>query len=200
MIEKERVCGLLLAAGLSRRMGTVKLNLPLADGRTVLEHATDSLLRAGVEHVVLVLGGHEQEIRAGYRYADRVHITVNPDYEQGMFTSVRSGLRAILDLGDFDAFLLHPGDLPQIAPSTVDLLCREFEPGVADIVLPDLGGRGGHPALCSMTYAHWIMFEDYPEGMRSLLREEADRVRRVQVQDRGVLADLDTPEDYRKLL
>ncbi|MBR0375517.1 MAG: NTP transferase domain-containing protein, partial [Firmicutes bacterium] len=114
MIEKERVCGLLLAAGLSRRMGAVKMNLPLADGHTVLEHATESLWAAGVEHIVLVLGGHEQAIRDNYRYAERVHITVNPDYEQGMFTSIRAGLRAILDLGDFDAFLLHTGDVPVI--------------------------------------------------------------------------------------
>ncbi|MBO7667086.1 MAG: NTP transferase domain-containing protein [Firmicutes bacterium] len=200
MIEKERVCGLLLAAGLSRRMGAVKMNLPLADGHTVLEHATEAMLGAGIEHIVVVLGGHEQEIRANYRYADRVRLTVNPDYEQGMFTSVRAGLRAILELGDFDAFLLHPGDVPQIAPQTVDLLCREFEPGIADIVLPEHGGRGGHPALYSLAYARKILHEDYPEGMRSLLREERDRVRRVKVEEQAVLADLDTPEDYRKML
>lgn len=200
MIEKERVCGLLLAGGLSRRMGTVKMNLPLADGHTVLEHATESLWAAGVEHIVLVLGGHEQAIRDNYRYADRVHITVNPDYEQGMFTSIRAGLRAILDLGDFDAFLLHTGDVPEIPEGTVDLLCEAFEPGRADIVLPDYGGRGGHPALYSMTYAHWILFEDYPEGMRSLLQEEKERVRRVRTEDKGVLIDLDTPEDYKRIM
>lgn len=200
MITKERICGLLLAAGLSKRMGTVKMNLPLADGGTVLEHATEALLRSGIDHIVVVLGAHEQAIRAKYRYADRVRLVVNPDYEQGMFSSIRAGLRAILELGDFQAFLLHPGDVPEIPPGTVDRLCRAFHPGRADIVLPAFSGRGGHPALYAMTYAHWILFEDYPEGMRSLLQEEQDRVCRVPLPDQAVLADLDTPEDYQKML
>ena len=200
MIAKERVCGLLLAAGLSRRMGAVKMNLPLADGHTVLEHATEALWAAGVENIVVVLGGHEQAIRDNYRYSDRVRLTVNPDYEQGMFTSIRAGLRAILDLGDFDAFLLHPGDVPAFPADVVDRLCQAFEPGQADIVLPDYGGRGGHPALYAMTYANWILYEDYPEGMRSLLQEEQERIRRVPVEDRGVLIDLDTPGDYQKMM
>ncbi len=200
MIDKDKICGVLLAAGLSRRMGAVKMILPLADGHTVLEHATEALLQAGIEHIVVVLGGHEQAIRSHYRYADRVQLTVNPDYEQGMFTSIRAGLKAALELGDFEAFLLHPGDVPAFPPDTVDRLREAYAPGQADIVLPDYGGRGGHPALYSMTYAHWIMFEDYPEGMRSLLQEEQERVKRVRVEDKGVLIDLDTQEDYRKMM
>ncbi|MBR5429679.1 MAG: NTP transferase domain-containing protein [Firmicutes bacterium] len=200
MIERQKICGLLLAAGMSRRMGAVKMNLPLADGHTVLEHATEALWRAGIDRVVVVLGGHEQAIREHYRYGGRVKLVVNPDYEQGMFTSIRAGLRAILELGDFEAFLLHTGDVPEIPPGTVDRLRAAFRPGQADIVLPDYGGRGGHPALYSMSYAHWILFEDYPEGMRSLLQEEQDRICRVKVDDQGVLVDLDTPADYRKFM
>lgn len=200
MIEKERVCAILLAAGMSRRMGAAKLSLPLADGRTVLDHATASMLDAGIDHIVVVLGGHRQAIRDSYHYGQQVKMVVNPDYEQGMFTSVRSGVRAALEWGDFDAFLLHPGDVPEVPPQVVDSLLQAFQPGQADIVLPSFDGQGGHPGLYSMTYAHWILFEDYPEGMRSLLREEADRVLRVPVESQGVLADLDTPEDYQRML
>lgn len=200
MIDKHKICGLLLAAGLSTRMGAVKMNLPLADGHTVLEHATESMLAAGLGHVVLVLGGHEQEIRANYRYAGQVTITVNPDYEQGMFTSIRAGLRAIARLGDFEAFLLQPGDIPETPPGVADQLARAFEPEGCNIVLPQYREHSGHPALYAMAYAPEILGEDLPQGMRTLLARHERRVRRVPVDHGGVLNDLDTPQDYQRLL
>ncbi len=200
MLPLSRIGAVVLAAGLSSRMKDVKMTLPLPDGRTVLETTLDNLFSAGVSPVVLVLGCHEAAIRAGCRSLDRVIPVRNPRYEEGMFTSVQTGVAELVRRGGRDAFLLQPGDSPFSPPETVEALRAVYEEGVRDIVIPSFEGRGGHPLLLSLSYAPEILGQDLPQGLKSLLAAHPDRVCRIPLAHPGLLRDLDTPDDYRAVL
>lgn len=191
------IAGLILAAGLASRMGQLKQLLPFGEG-TMLEMTTHTLLEAGVREIYVVLGHEHERIRAQYRYCDRVHLVHNPDYRQGMLTSVRVGVSA-MDV-DTQAFLMMPGDCPTAHPRTAQAIVRAYRRTGCRIVRPVCNGRGGHPCLFDYGFSPEIVQGTLSEGMRTLMRLHAQEVYALPVSDEGIWGDLDTPEQYREAL
>jgi len=187
-----RLHGIVLAAGLSRRMGAFKPLLELA-GRPVIAWAVSALRAGGVSDVTVVIGHRADELRPLVAWMD-ARAVPNPDYEQGMYTSVRAGVAALP--AEARGFFLLPVDIPAVRPDTVRRLAaaRAAEPTAAAHI-PTHGGRRGHPPLIAARLVPEILGDEPPEGLRTILGGHADQLRMVETEDPGVLLDLDRPED-----
>jgi len=182
-----RVSAVVLAAGMSSRMGANKLLLKLGD-KTIMEHILDSL--AGYETVV-VTGHRPKEItEIAARYG--VKTVHNPDYEKGMTTSFQSGLKAI----DSDAAFMVLGDTFGFSEALLERMEDELvgHPG-ALLVSPVYKGRRGHPVLVRSPLFREFLDLGPGETMRDVVDRHEDEHRYVEG-DVWTVIDLDTPEDY----
>ncbi len=197
MSYRARVAGIVLAAGEGLRMGRTKQKLPFR-GKTVLECVVDSALASELHRVIVVLG-HEADSLANLLKKRNVTIIVNPRYKRGQGSSLKSGLRALRE--DIEAALFLLGDQPLITPETINLILSAFETFPASpIVLPVFDGKRGNPALFSRETFSRIEALGDDCGARSLFEEYRERLLEVTVLDRFIHVDIDTEEDYRRLL
>jgi molybdenum cofactor cytidylyltransferase len=187
------------AAGSSRRMGRPKLLLPFGDS-TVAQALLASLRRAGVERIVVVIAPGDQALWSSVRAAG-VEVAVNERPERGMLSSILTGLEALGGPAALAAagepILVTPADLPAIDPATVRALIATLERGGALLAVPTYLGRRGHPLAVASELATEIAALDPAIGLRQLL--ERHPVTELAVDDRGVVADIDTPADYESL-
>jgi molybdenum cofactor cytidylyltransferase len=180
-----------LAAGLSTRMGAFKPLLPLGE-TTVLESAIATLRNGGVADVVVVTGHRGDELAAAIARAGarRAH---NPRFAEGMYTSVQAGVAALPP--DLAAFFLLPCDIPRAGADTVRQLARARAEAAAPAVLyPTHLGRRGHPPLIAARLIPGILAAQPAGGLRELLRKY-DALE-IEVDEAGILRDLDTRESY----
>ena len=190
-----QVTGIVLAAGEGTRLGGGKQLLPFA-GKTLLECVVDTALASSLQQLVVVLGHRAGELRSLLAGRDLLLVD-NPRYRQGQSTSLQAGLQAVPTQSEAALFLL--GDQPLLAPGTIDRLLAAYAATPSPIVLPVYAGRRGNPVLFSR--------ETFPElsalrgdsGARTLFATYAGRLLRVPVNDPGILLDVDTREDYRRL-
>lgn len=190
----EQIYGLVLAAGMARRMGSTKQLLPFGD-RTVLQTVVDTLSGADLAGVVVVLGHDADAVRESLR-GWPVLCCVNDAYREGMFSSVLCGLHHLP--ADADAVLIALGDQPQIELRVVQAVVRAYREGDRGIVIPISGGKRGHPVLINLSrYRDEILALAGDEGLKPVMRGHPQDTREVPVDDEGILRDLDTPEDYR---
>ena len=189
----EAVTALIPAAGRSSRMGTCKPLLPLG-AETMLERVIGIARQAGIGTVLAVLG-HDADLLLPVLARHNVRGVINPDYEQGMFSSLRVGIRH-LDR-NCPAFFLMPADMPLIRPDTLRRLLTAYRAGAPDILVcrPRYGNRRGHPPLISTALVSDLLVHDGAGGLRTLLARFESATRNVDVEDPGILIDLDTPVD-----
>lgn len=163
-------------------------------GRTFLDRAV-ALLAPHCTQVVVVLGHHAAAIRARTSLPPNACFVENPDPDRGMLSSLQAGLRA---LDPVEAVLFTPVDLPAISPEVVGALVREFEGHL--VAIPRHRGRNGHPVLCAAALI--LEFLDLPETARpsDVIHNHSERTIYIDVDDPGVVADIDRPEDYQRLL
>jgi CTP:molybdopterin cytidylyltransferase MocA len=180
---------IVLAAGASSRMGHPKAELTIgAGGPTFLDAILASLDAAGVAAVRVVVSEESGRRRNGG--------VVNPNPAAGMLSSVHCGLRALPS--GLDAVVLWPVDHPLVKPATVLAMIAAFRAGGAPIVVPTHDGRRGHPVLFAARVVPELFGADASRGAAAVVRAHDDRLE-LAVTDRGVLHDIDTPEDYARL-
>jgi molybdenum cofactor cytidylyltransferase len=185
----------ILSAGLSRRMGRFKPLLPLGTRRTI-ERVVDLFRAGGIEEILVVAGHRASEVRRAIETLD-VRLVTNPDYQQGMFTSVLAGVRALPDR--CRAFFVHPVDIPLVRPRTVQRLTAAIQDHPADLLYPTFDGRRGHPTLIRTRLVPSILRWTGDGGLKACLRHhEADSFE-LPVVDEAILIDLDTPGDYDRM-
>lgn len=195
----KHINALVPAAGLSSRMGAFKPLLPLR-GKTVIENTVDTLLRAGAEQIVVVLGhrGAELESLLQNRYPGKIIPVYNPDPAgSDMLASVKLGLAA---MPNCDAFFLLPGDMPAVSDSTCAAVRSGMPPETDWAVFPVTAGQRGHPPLIGSSLIPKILNYDGPDGLRGFWQICGNRIRSVPVEDDGCHADLDTPQQYDAFL
>ncbi len=197
------IAAIILGAGESTRMGTLKQLLPWGN-RTVIEASVDAACRAPeVDRVVVVLGHEADRIKAVLEETHRpkLGITVNPDYKLGMFTSVKAGIRSLDE--KVRAFFIAPADQPEVRSKDYSDILQVFQSREehVDIVIPAYEGRGGHPTLFRASLSEEILDMPYDgNGLRDVIEKHRDRVIRVKMDYPGIVHDLDTKEDYRQAL
>jgi CTP:molybdopterin cytidylyltransferase MocA len=189
------IAAIVLAAGLSSRMGRFKPLLPLG-GATVLERVVGLYREAGVREVKVVLGHRAEELLPLLRGWGMSPV-VNPDYREGMFGSVAAGV-ASLSPG-VEAFFMHPVDIPLVRPETVRALGQALARDRASVIYPTFRGRRGHPPLISAGLAGALRSWRGPEGLRGFLRGYEGQALELAVADEFILRDMDLPADYAAL-
>ena len=192
------MCAVVLAAGSSSRMGEAKQLLPLADS-TVLERTLRNLNAADVDEVVLVLGSSAETIRQTIADSPmkNLRILVNTEYGQGMATSLRAGLAA-LDK-NIDAALIVLADQPFIRPETFDRIMDQYRRSDAQIVIPMFQGLRGNPVLLDRSVFDEVIALQGDIGCRAIFGNHLDGILKVEVDDIGVLLDIDSKDDYERL-
>jgi molybdenum cofactor cytidylyltransferase len=162
-------------------------------GLTFLEHVLSAIRDSGLTNTVVVVGHHRDEIAAALHLPSLVF---NPDYQQGMSTSVQAGIRALPPAVEAAGIFLV--DQPMIDGETIALLTAEVRPG--RIVLPIHEGRRGHPVFFSSELFDEILSLQPDQGLNSVVRRDPARILEVEVRNGGVLRDIDTPEQFENLL
>ena len=192
--------GVVLAAGVSARMGRPKQQLPVGD-RCLLQRVVDAALASRLDEVVVVLGHRAEEVRAAIALpaGGRARAVVNPDFARGQSTSLRRGLRAADARSQALAVLL--GDQPFVGAGLIDRVAEAFlSAGVplARPVYPDAGGAPGHPVFLARRV--WPQIDDLSgdQGARELLAARPDWLLELPVAGDPPL-DVDTWQDYQRV-
>ncbi len=192
--------GIILAAGRSLRMGRSKALLPCGDrGDTFIRRLVTVLCQGGVEEALVVGRPEDDELRAEVEtLAVLARYVENPKADEGQLSSVLAGLAAA-DRPGARAILVTPVDAPMIAPATVAALLAAYRSSAAPVVRAVHLGRHGHPVIFAREVFEDLRHADPTLGARAVLRAHAARVVDVDVEDPGVLGDIDTPADYDAL-
>lgn len=189
------ISAIILAAGQSRRMGQPKMLLPWGK-LTVIEHVITTFLNTGIEDVVVITGGaHElvEEATAAYP----VRRIYNNDYANGeMLSSLQCGLNEMADQAQ--AALVGLGDQPQVQERTIQCVCEAYRESQSDLVVPSFQMRRGHPWLVARPLWDELLQMKPPESPRDFLSRHAGEIHYVEANTPSILADLDTPDDYKK--
>jgi molybdenum cofactor cytidylyltransferase len=195
------IAAVVAAAGASTRMGRPKLALPVG-GRPIIERVVTALRDGGANPVVVVVGPHDPTLAplaraAGAEVCDLAAVT--PD----MRTTVEHGLFWLEEQyrpRPDDAWLLAPADFPLLDAAVVRQLCEAFRQNpTMSIVIPTHEGRRGHPALIAWRHAVGIRALSAGVGIDAYLRDHVSETHELPVAQAGVVADLDTPEDYERM-
>ena len=185
----------MLAAGAGSRFGGGKLLAPFG-GRALIEATLLGLRGAPVNETIVVVGNDVEGLR-GLRESYGVRIAENPDWAEGMATSVKKGLSACSP--DADAAVLMLGDQPLVGARAVERLVEAHEGGAA-VAVATYGGRRRNPALFAR--GTWPMLEEElsgDEGARGFLKRHPEMVTEVPCGDLADPTDVDTREDLRRL-
>ena len=188
------IIAIVLAAGLSTRMGKPKQTLAI-DGKPMLQKVLEIFRKTKVDRAVVVLGAGEHEVRSRVRFKGEM-VVFNPKYAEGMSGSLKLGLTAA---GPWvEAMIVALGDQPYLSPATVDKMIRAYRRSGAPVVVPVYNGRRGNPVLFDRSTFADVMSIRGDEGARSVVEKNRRTLLEVPVSDRGVMTDIDTPADYRK--
>ena len=172
-------------------MGYPKPLLRIGD-ETFLAHASAAML-AGVSRLVIVLGAHADRIRAEVPTDTRIRIVENPRYARGQLSSLKIGLAALS--ADASAAIVHLTDHPTVRPSTFRGIISEYERTGKPIVIARYNGRRGHPVLFEGSLFGELLAAPEDQGARVVVNDDPARVAYLEVDDPGVVLDLDTPAD-----
>jgi 4-nitrophenyl phosphatase len=191
----KNVAIIILAAGESSRFGRPKQLLDWG-GVPLLAHVADVALGAGLGRVIVVLGCRAEAARAALG-ARAVQVAMNWRWEEGLSTSVQTGLAALPP--ETEAAILVQCDQPLLTADLLRAMAARFEESGAAIVHPAHAGRRGTPTLFSRSLFPELAAVTGDVGGRVVIARHPDAIATVEVADPDVLADIDTPADYERL-
>jgi len=196
------LCGLILAAGDSTRMGRDKALLPWPAST-----GTQTFLSAAIElflpyvDVVLVVAGKNEAALAPVIYANGASLVVNPDPDQGQFSSLRVGLQEVRNRGR-DSAMITLVDRPPVRRETIETLQSAFERATAKrkwAVIPEYEGKHGHPILIGNELLEAFLEAPDNSNAREVQRAHQSEIEYLPVDDPNVALNIDTPEQYASL-
>jgi len=188
------ISAILLAAGGSKRMGEPKLLLKWGHS-SIIEKSVDTLLASKIDELIVVIGYQSRAIlrRLGSR---RLKTVINRQYRMGMSTSIRRGLGQVSSKSE--AILIALADQPSIETDLIDHLIDVYRQNPHGIVLPSYKGKRGHPVILNrFRYEEEMGNLTGDVGCRPILNRHPEDILEVEVKSEGVVADIDSWEEYR---
>ncbi len=192
---RRRIGAVVLAGGLSSRMGQLKVLLPW-DERPIINVILDRLRHARMDEIMVVTGHNAEKVRAAIA-KEGVRYTHNADYKEGdMLSSLQAGIRALPP--GIAACLVVLGDQPQLDIRVISDVVAAYAEGKGTIIAPSFQRRRGHPILIDRMY--WPELLDLPQGAapRDVINAHSDAIAYVNVDNDSILRDIDTPDDYQR--
>jgi molybdenum cofactor cytidylyltransferase len=192
------ISAIILAAGMSRRMGSTKALLDFG-GRPLVSRILESLIDASIDSITIVTGHEPQRVKSAVKQFD-VNFVQNDRYAiGGMISSVQSGVAAVVNSG-CEAFFLALGDHAPVEPATLVAMAAAWRKSYPSIVLPRYANKHGHPILVSIRLAPQILALTGDQSLATIVRAHSADSRNVAVDDPAILEDIDTPDDYNRAL
>jgi len=207
--RKLDVSGILLSAGESKRMEQPKALLKFGE-RSNIENLLDEYLSSQLDKVIVVTGFNGESLKkfiekktknnllkksAGYKEVKKLKVVINEHYNLGMFSSIQKGIVEI----SYGGILIGIVDNPFINSTVIDELIENFSGG--EIVIPDYHGKGGHPVIIPFSLREEILNAN-PEktSLKDVFSCHSDMIKRIKFEDQTITFDMDTVEDYNRLL
>ena len=186
------IWAIVLAAGMSTRMGAQKLLLPF-EGKTIIEKVVENILISGIFQIRVVLGSDQIKIAETLK-SWPVHFVVNEKFQEGMLTSVISGVKALPP--EAKAVLIFLGDQPFIPGSVTEKVVETWKNSEKGIVIPLFNGKRGHPPLYDLKYRNELSNLDPAAGLRSVAQKFPEDIYEVETFCPEIVRDIDTKDDY----
>jgi len=195
--QAPRIAAIVLAAGQSRRMGTInKLTIDI-DGKPMLRRVVEAVVSSSAKPVIVVTGHERQQVEAALAGLS-VETVFNPDYAEGLSTSLKRGLMSLP--ATVDGAVICLGDMPLVRAQDLDQLVSALNPveGRA-IVVPTRRGKRGNPVVIGKAFFAELAAIDGDIGARDVIAAHPEQVAEVEMGGDGVLTDIDTPQALAKL-
>src|SRR5262249_5896018 len=187
-----RVGALVLGAGRSTRMGGPNKLLAEIGGKPLVRIVTEQATASRAAPVIVVTGHERPQVEAALAGL-RVRFAHNPDYAQGLSTSLKAGLAALPP--DVDGAIVCLGDMPHVTAGLIDRMLDAFDPARgALVVVPTTDGKRGNPVVWSRRFFPDRMALEGDVGARHLIGAHADAIAEVPMEDAAALTDVDTPD------
>jgi molybdenum cofactor cytidylyltransferase len=196
--ENPWISAVILAAGTSSRMGQPKQLLPVGE-TTILERTIRNLLAVQFHEIVLVLGSSAEAIERhlGASLREHLKIVINQSFKQGLAASLRVGLSSVDSRSV--AALIALADQPFVRPETLRQIIQEARTAHAKIAVPFYQGQRGNPVLLDRSLFAEAMALEGDVGCRAIFPRHLTEIVNVNVEDPGVLLDIDDPAQYQRL-
>ena len=186
---------LILAAGNSSRMGKTKQLLPYKNA-TLLEWAIEQAQKSVVKNVFCVLGANKEVIEKQLT-SNIVEIIYNPNYKDGLSTSIVKGIEFLLNY-NFDSVLIMLADQPHVTSEYLNSLIEASKNNPSKLIASNYQGSVGVPAIFPKNYFNDLLDLKGDKGAKNFLLQQNNNV--IKVNSTQNLLDIDTPEDYQHLL
>jgi len=191
---------ILLAAGLSQRMGTTnKLLLPYQD-QTILTTTLQQLHQSIIDHIIVVTGFEDTKIKRVLQTFPNLQVIHNPEYQEGMTSSIQSGLEALQ--APETAIMIALGDMPLLRAADYNRLIQHFkricEKEETPIVRPIYQKQIGHPVIFHEKYIEALKRQKGKQGCRAIIKAHPTDFRGMQTEHLAYVRDIDTPDDYQQ--
>lgn len=188
---------IVLAAGSSIRFGRNKL-LEKIVGISIIERVVKSAVSSKTDEVVVVLGYESEKIKAVLKNFN-CKFVFNENFREGQSSSVKAGVRSVMEYAD--AVMILPGDLALITPASINKVIEEYGKSGAPIVVASYREFLGHPILFDKSLFNEIMkISEETAGLKAIVNQYRDLIRRAEVNSDEVLIDIDYEEDIPKIL
>ena len=187
-----RLATIILAAGQSKRMGSINKLLMRIEGRPMIQRVVDVAIEAASTDIYVVTGFERERIESRLREYS-VNFVHNESFREGMGTTIAEGVKAISDQV-FDGVMILLGDLPYLRADTVIAVAESFaEHDGRKIVIPTYDGDPGHPVVFPKAFFNELTQLSGDRGAREVYARHQSSVARIEVEDPGATRDLDTP-------
>jgi len=176
-------------------MGQPKLSLPWGNS-TLIESVVNNFLQSTISELIVVIGANRDRMKE-ILASKPLQIVENPNYREGMSTSIRQGVGAASSQAE--AYLIGLGDQPLITAGIIDSLIASFAKEGQGIAVCAHEGKNGHPVLFARKFRKALCALRGDKGGRDLMKQHAAEVKQVEVGSKAIFLDIDTPVDYQKL-
>ncbi len=192
-----RIAAVVLAAGRSTRMGGPNKLLEMVGGKPLVRIAVEAALASRAKPVIVVTGHQRERVEAALTGLT-VTFVHNPDFAEGLSTSLKTGIAAVPE--NADGAIVCLGDMPHVNAKLIDRLIAAFDPERGTlVVVPTVAGKRGNPVVWSRRFFADLAGVEGDVGARHLIGSYAEAVAEVAVEDTAAFVDVDTPEALQKV-
>ena len=189
------ISSILLAAGLSKRMGGENKLTKKIQGIPLIKHSVKNILASSINELIIVLGYQKEIIEKLIDKHEKVKFIFNKDFESGMASSIKVGINHLSD--NSEAFFICLADMLMVSSNIYDFLIKSKNQ--KDILVPTYKGQQGNPILFNKSMKEKIMSIDGDAGAKKILELNKDKILNLEINDQGVAKGFNTQIDFDSL-